>query len=1677
MQKYTTTRCIFEGRKSRVYLATEDGTGREVVLKQLRKLYPNAETLARFSREFEITLEAAGPHVIDVYELVAHEGTVSLVLEDFGARSIADILEERDSPLALEQTLNIAVQVADALAHIHRRKIIHKDINPSNIVWNTGTGAVKLIDFGISQVTERARVSSKPILHLSGTPAYISPEQTGRMNRDLDPRSDLYSFGVTLYELLTGRLPFQSTDPLELVHSHIARRPLPPDEIAEMPRRLSELVMVLLEKRAEERYSSAEGVRHDLAVIQESLRAGSVGRGLPLLRHCDRDTRLRIPQKLYGREEETARLISSFDRVAKGGVGMLLVAGYSGVGKTSLVHELQSPIAARKGIIAEGKFDQINRGVPYNSLVQALRILMRGLTAESEEGLARWKATFRSAVGRNGALLVDVIPELEHIIGPQPPVERLGPAESRNRFQLLLSRFLRSIGSEEHPLVLFLDDLQWADLPTIELLYQLTTDPDTRYVLFLGAYRDNEVTASHPLNTIISKLRREHADLELLELNPLQEPDVVELVGDTVHKAPGYLRLALACHAKTGGNAFFLNRFLESLYERGLLSLESANSKWQWDLKAIEAEPITDNVVEFMARLIGELQPGSQQVLKAAACVGNSFELATLASALKTSRQNVLEELRAPLEESLVFPLDGDFWYASEANEMNFSYKFAHDRVQQAAYAMLSEDDAAELHLRLGRFMRSHPDEDYRRDQLFATVAHLDRATRLMDQDEKREFCRLTLEAGRRAAASAAFEPAHHYYQKAQRELHDEAWDNDYDLALAVHLEGARAAYLGGHYELMERNLEQIGHHARQTLQLVEAQEIKIQALISRQKLPEAVYLALQVSRDLGYPIPEAPSSEETQRAVEETLALLAGQDAESLGALCDATDPVVLTALRVQNSIIAASYLGVPSLFPVLCCKMVQYTLSAGTSPHAVYAFSALGVVCLSLNLVEIGYRIGQMSLAMLQRWDVQAVEVKNLHVVGGIVNAYVEPLRTILDNHRLVYRMGIESGDLEYAAWGLHNELANSFWAGIQLDELASTMSHHVAVLEHYKQMPALACTLPLVQLVKNLREEVEHPAQLLSSSYDEEKHLEELVQMNTRGAVFCVAMAGVVTRYLFGEAEAALARADRWAGYADGVAATYQVVAWHQYRALAAMRVCAVESEAVPATVADVQRHRDHFKTLARTSPANFKHRVWLLEAEVARLEGRRGEAHEYYERCIRTAHQNGYIQDEALASELAGRYLLEFEAIAPARGYLQQAIFLYACWGAANKARQLEEEFAELLPGLRQSSANARSASTTGETSSGSSEIDLAVVVRASHAISKEIVLGDLVQSLLRLTIEASGAQRGLLFLAQDRKWSAVCEGEVGDGIELKLLDADLDSYEGCPQRLLGYVRRTREEIVLSHACKRGMFTTDPYIHERKSRSILCLPVKHQNEPKAILYLENDLAPATFSPHHLDLLRLLAAQAAISIENAQLYNTLERRVEERTQELQSEIKERIRAQEELRVLATTDSLTGVANRRHFLELAEKEFERVRRYPAPLSMLMIDADHFKSINDNYGHNVGDRVLKTLTSTLVKELRSTEVLGRLGGEEFAVVLPSTGGEGALIVGERLRKAVEALELQEGQRTVKFTVSIGMAEVDEGDASFAGALSRADQALYQAKSSGRNRVVRAPGQQKARIT
>jgi len=1489
MAIYELGECVFEGSTSRIYRATQEPGGTPVLVKRLRELYPSPAAIAGFRRELEITKSVAGEGVIGAHELLVEGATVGIVVEDYGARSLAALA--REARFDLETVLRIGIQVAEALGRVHRKRVVHKDVNPANIVWNAETGVAKLIDFGISQVLSRESAQSQA-RSFEGTPLYMSPEQTGRMNRSVDSRADLYSLGATLYQLLTGRPPFERSDRLELVHAHIAKTPTSPHVVdPEVPEAVSQIVMTLLEKWAEDRYQNASGLAADLQRCLDGLLEGSA---IPpfVLRARDIDERLRIPQRLYGRSSEVALLEDALRATAEGQTRVMLVGGYSGVGKTSLVHEVLRSLSAHDGRFVEGKFDAFNRGTPYASPLQAFTTLVRQILTEDSEKLASWSEQIRGALGANLGVLVEVIPELAHIVGTPDPVEALGPAESRNRFRQVVGDFIRAMASPAHPLVIFLDDLQWADVPSVELVAHLATDPDTRHVLLVGAYRDNEVDAAHPLRAAIEAMEADGAAVDHVVLGPLTAGDVERLVCDALLGAEGAEALAAVCHGKTRGNAFFLNRFLDDLFEKGLLGFDAELGSWTWDVSAIEAHDATDNVVEYMSSQIDRLDEPSRAALRIGACIGDRFDLETLAAVHESSKEESQRLLRAALEAELIRPADAGFWHSEAADGTpNFVYTFVHDRVRQAAHAGLEPRHAARIHERIAQTLLS--DDVLARDasRVFELVEHLNRgaalATSRTDHDLRAD---MNLLAARRASASAAFQPAHEYYGAALAHLDEDAWSTRYEVALAVHVEGARAAYLSGAHEAMERCVAAVIANARTALDAVAAREVKIQGLVAQQRFRAAVELALETIAPLGVSLPMQPTPEEVQAQLVETLGML-GEPSTAMGritAMDRAEDPSAIAAMRIMNQIMSSAYLAVPQLLPMLACSIVQSILKRGLAIDGVYGFAILALVLTAVNMLDLARAVGNVALGLLECFEDRAARAKNMHVVQGMVFAYLDPLREMLVRAQHVFRLGVDTGDIEYACWALHTIGGNGFYAGVPLEEQARVIDRALTVLTHHKQEQSLNCTLQFRQLLINLRGGAEDPRVLVGPDYDQFAHARELEERDYRGAAYILAAVSTLVRYLFGDFDGAIEAADDGAEFADGATATYHIVCWHQYRSLAVLARLDSDSTDVAEALAEVEASLAQLETLAAACPENFAHRVALLEAERARVEGRDGEAMAHYEAAIRAARENRFMHEEALANELAGRFFSSRGSDAPARGYLLEACYLYGRWGASAKVTQLEEEHSELFAGLSRgaSASSAGTMSTTGtqqgSTSVGDAALDLATLFKAASMIATEIQLENLIATIMDVAIENAGATHGF-FIVEEGGALRIDAAKNADGEVLAEPGTLVEAYGALAHSLITYVARTNESLVLPDARKDPRTRNDAHVAADRPLSVLCLPLEHKGVRRGIIYLENDLTADAFTPERIQMQELLLRQAAISLENAHLYNNLRESLE--------------------------------------------------------------------------------------------------------------------------------------------------------------------------------------------------
>jgi predicted ATPase/signal transduction histidine kinase/DNA-binding LytR/AlgR family response regulator len=1477
---YTVKATIAETRSSLIRRAVRDADGKPVVLKAPRHS-PTAEQQRRLRREYDTALPLGDvPGVVGMVEFVAHEGRCAMVMEDVFGASL-DLAAEKER-LGLRDVLTVSIALADVLGRLHARHVMHKDVNPSNVVWNRGTGAVRLIDFGLA--TELRR-ETPPVVSpsvLQGTLAYMSPEQTGRMNRSVDWRTDLYSFGATLYRLLTGRPPFPPGDAMAMVHAHLARVPAAPHEVApDVPEVLSHVTLKLMAKRAEDRYQGAFALRDDLQACLDRLAAQGRVDPFPLAAD-DVPDRFQLPQRLYGREAEIAGLLAAFDRTCRGSREMVLVAGYSGIGKSTLVHEVQKPIVEARGAFIAGKFDQLSRNIPYASLIQAFQALVRQLLAESEEKLARWREKLLAALGPNARVMVEVIREVELIVGPQPPLPELPPAEAQNRFDLVVEAFVRTFATADHPLVLFLDDLQWADAPSLRLLEALVSDLRTTHLLVIGAYRDNEVDASHPLMLSLAETRRRKAALHTLTLAPLGLEQVVEFVADTVRAEPGAVRpLAELCARKTGGNPFFLGQFLRSLHEAGHVAFDGATRRWAWDLRAIEGSAVTENVVELMARKIHRLPDGTRRALTTAACIGNVFDVPTLALVRGEDAARVAEELWGAVLEELLLPL----------NEERTQYRFLHDRVQQAAYSLLEGQEKEALHLRIGRALRGSAAAS-----VFTVANHLNLGSGLLvSEAERDDVAALDVEAARKATVSAAHPAALAYLEQALVLLGPDPWSRRYELALAAHVEAAVSCQLLGNFEAMEGHAALALRQARTVLEKVKVYETRYQAFVAQRRFPDAIAAAREVLALLGERLPEKPRKPGIVIDLLRTKAALAGRSPESLVDLPPMTDPVRLAAMRILARAASAAYIANPNLFPLIVFRMIRLSVRHGNTGASSYGYAVYGIIlCGVVGDLDGAYRFGKLSLAVLERHAAAEYEARTRFISAAHLGHWKDPVHQRLDSFRDIYQRALDTGDLEFAAWALMIRSMHQFFVGTPLPEAAREAGTYVDALQELKHESGMQYTSAVRQAELCLMGEAADPSRLQGAAFDGELMLPVHRESGDLFGACNVHLYSLVLGYWFGRHREALDHALLAERDLETVAALLQVPVFNFYDSLNRL--------ALAGSAAGADR-REHLRKVAANqkrmadwsahAPANHLHRYTLVEAERARVAGRTAEARRLYRKAALQARDHNHPHEEGLAHELLARFWEAGGETEQVLAPLSRARELYTLWGAAAKVAEIDRKLKPLAAASPRPGADlgGPAAGDTLTIQAATAALDLEAVLRASQAISGEVVLHRLLETMIRLVVQNAGAERGVLLLERDGHLRIEAEGTAQGDVTVGRVAAE-EQASRLAMAVVNYVGRTGESVVLEEGVRDPRFGGDPYLQRRRPRSLLCVPVLGQGRLQAVIYLENDLAAGAFTAERVKTLSMLAGQIAISIGHAELVESLEQKVEERTRSLRAE-----------------------------------------------------------------------------------------------------------------------------------------------------------------------------------------
>ncbi len=1523
---YSISQVLYRGSRTIVYQGIRSSDSRPVVIKTLQPEYATPENAGRLKHEYEITKDLNLEGVVKAYGFEISGRVSALILEDFGGVSLKSQISSVRMDLAA--FLKVAVGVAKALGEIHSQQIIHKDIKPSNIIVNPSSSLTNITDFGISTSLQQEYYTTLISDSFEGSVSYMSPEQTGRMNRAVDYRTDFYSAGVSFYELLTGQLPFQAKDQLEWVHCHIARPPLHPHLVnPEIPEALAAIIMKLLAKTAEERYQSAHGLTADLEKCLEQLEStGKIDFFTP--GRLDVSNRFQIAQKLYGRDDDIAILLDAFDRVCNGASELVLVTGYSGIGKSSIVREIHKPVVKHHGYFISGKFDQFQRDTPYVCLIQAFRELVHQILTECDEAVALWKARLMAALDSNGQVIIDVIPEVQLIIGEQPPLAELPYAESQNRFNLVFRVFVGVFARKEHPLVIFADDLHWADTASLKLIQHIISDPDTRHVLLIGAYRDNEVDSTHPLLNVLEESRKTGATLHAVSLGPLQTEYISQLVADSFSCSRSEaLPLAELVRSKTGGNPYFINELLKTLHKEGLLEFEASQGRWRWDLQRIEKIRIADNMAELISGKLRSLPDNTRRALSISACIGNQFTLETLSVVMAKKTDEIAKDLW-PAVHGGFLTTDGSFrldcWDES-LNDLNFS--FIHDGVQQASYSLMDDEVRRQTHIRIGRQLLENVSPEEHDARLFEIVNHLDDTrTMISDPVERRLVAGLNLKAGEKALASNAYESALKYLTNGMELLERDSWQSYYKLTSALFIKRLECELLCNNFEQAEKLFDECLKNLRTPAEKAEVYNIKIVLCANLGRFSEAINLGAEALKMFGVILPFTPGKPAILLQYLKSRQLRVKKRREGYSGIADLinlpemSNPDRLAVMSILSNIGAPSYLHDKNQFALIAMMMVNISLEHGNTGLSSFAYGLYGMLIIAaFGEFDAGYEFGNMALRVNENSGDLLAKGKTAFVYNNFIAHRKKPLSQGADALRDIFLDCLRCGDLMYAGYSLLARILHLSAAGSSLDTLLDESNRYLEFLNRVRNEDAVLFVRIVQQTALCLKGGTSGPLSFTDERYNEEQ---QIILMKGKKAL--VPLQGYYlfktqTLYILGDYDGALTmaleseklseealcqpyHADHYLYFSLAITAAWPGLSWNRKRLLKTI----------------LNRNLKKLAEWAGHCPENFRHKELLVAGEIARITGAPSQSISFFEKAAASAAENGFIQYEAIARELsAGMYLAQGAETA-SQACLIKAHKAYSAWGATAKTGQLEESRSEWFisgAAVTSSAEETTHTATAASTTSGSGALDMMTVIKVSQAISGEVYLDRLLHRLMGFVIENAGANRGLLMLKRDNKLYIEAEGTTESNNTIVLQSLPVDGCSSIPESIVNYVARTNENLVLDDAVNSGMFTHDPYIIETASKSILCTPIINHGRMTGVLYLENNLATGAFNKQRLKVLELLSSQVAISIENARLYEglkkateeleeyncTLEQKVEERTKALSEEIEIRKKAED--------------------------------------------------------------------------------------------------------------------------------------------------------------------------------
>jgi diguanylate cyclase (GGDEF)-like protein len=1680
---------VFKSERSTIFRARRNADEVAVVIKLLNREYPSEEEYSEFFREFEITEKLKSQGIIEVFSFEKINNSPAIIMQDTGGDAVDKLLVTKK--LNLVEKLSLVVQMIDSLNQVHLQNVVHKDVNPSNFIWNPETNTVKIIDFGIAAELAHENNVFESTTVLEGTLNYIAPEQTGRISRPIDNRSDLYSFGVLLYQLFTGELPFSFDGEAEIVHSHLAKVPIAPVERnPELPIIISEIIMKLLSKDAEQRYQSASGLKLDLLTCFENCTADGK---IPdfIIGRKDVSTRFTIPYKLYGREEELKALLSAFKNVSVKNPELFLISGYSGVGKSSLVNEIRNSVHIKNGYFVSGKFHQFDSGVPYSAIIHAFRDLIRLLLTGSREKLEMWKSAICNELGNNVQVIIDIIPELEQITGPQQRIPDLNPVEAQNRFLLTFKNFLSVFEKNGHPLVVFIDDLQWSDPSTLELLKHLLMVRGLYTVLFIVAYRDNEVTEGDPLLRFLEDIRNDSNNTQLIKshinLKPVAISTIKEIVADTCHcdqERAG--PLASVIYQKTNGNPFFVNKVLQSLYQQGAFSLNQESGAWEWDIDKVNSVGISDNVVDFLVKHIESLPEETVEILKLAACIGNKFDLFIISKVLKRTFNDIVKEVWISVEKGFIHAVDGSqrlLKYLKNPRMTRIYFKFNHDRISQAVRTLIGDKMKIQMNVQIGNALLESYLASGSDISIFDVVNHLNQGDLVsMGFEERKKLSDLNITAGNSANKATAYSAAYTYFNIAKDLLNDTEWSLQKEQWFSLSLSQATVALLSGNLSDAEIICDTIKKSVSSSIEIGKITNVKVLLLEFMGRHIEAVDEIRQCLRLFGVVLPDDPADVQTkiQEGIGKMQGFIRSITVEKMVDLPEMKDPEKLMAMQLLFNVIPPALLTNPPVYILASLTMFELSMVYGTTALSCKNFVDCGVIqCTMIGDYVTGYKLGEAAFALIKKFNAETLK-SSTYFVFTFISHWRNHFKEDLDYYALAYKSGLETGDIQHAAYAIAHKVFLQSYTGKNLEDCLSDTRNTISFLsEHQTATPLILTRIIELQIEKYFVAPGDDKERGLQ---DREKQLmDALEKMHNIAFVARVFHYNALFHIIHGDIDAAnqycqMAEKIAFAGLSD-----FPFPAWYLFEII----IIARKWNSTPVNEYEqltikLSEKVGKLQVYMESAPSNFAHLYHIASALIAVIQKKPLETIlEHFKNAMNTFLKDDFTQMKALCCELQGTFWLERGEQTIGKAYIKEAYYLYQKWGATRKLCIMEATYPHYINGTDSGLTNTRTRATH---SNGGNDLDVTSIIKSTQVISGEIKIEKLLDRLMHTIIENAGAEHGCLLLKNECDNKLYIEAIKLAGPEkidvlpsLHYTQSNILCHE-----IIQYVENTMEFLVIDDAYTDSKYRNMPYILNNKIKSVICMPVILQNKFKGIVYLENNLSSGVFTTKRIEMLKIIASQASISIENARLYENLEEKVRERTSQLRD-------ANEKLQELSLHDPLTNLFNRRYTYDhiaqytdkyLKEKSWllKKMNKRDKSIEhtvigVYLIDIDFFKMVNDSYGHQAGDTVLVKIANVLKSLIRTDDFIVRWGGEEFLIILNNTKPEYLGTFAQKVITAIQETEIVLSDGTKLYlTCSLGFSKlpIDNENPDLINleqTINISDYALYCAKESGRNRA------------